>query len=482
VRLLLACLVFLSFGAGAQVDAAQKVGADTLESFTKIVGLLATVLGILGTLYAAWKYLSGKRRDRERVATLQAVGDRIADTADIEGEGYERAIAEYEKALALDGGNIAVFRRIISAARRKLELENPVRLHERECQAEINSALTRIYEFQAAHPGLKDDQELLLEEAALLTLSGKAESAVAALKKIEQLHPGNPDVLARLGFATDDADLVRRALEKRPGEASYHHVLGQVLERRGRKAEAIREHRRAADLPEGSSLESKRTRNYALRAILDVFKSVGGADERALCAELDMPVEERVEMLEYFVANRPDVRDAAPRFYLAALYRSRGELDKAYPWIREAVGEDRRSWRSYGYQPMVRLFETILREGGFDPATLAEVHEILQAHQERKQYEEVLETWREKGGHRYMVGLRVDHAPGPGVLVLRTYEGYPFAKAGVHEGDRILEFAHRKVATLRDMSFRLVEFTPGTDVPMKVQRAGELLDLTLIIQ
>ncbi len=71
---------------------------------------------------------------------------------------------------------------------------------------------------------------------------------------------------------------------------------------------------------------------------------------------------------------------------------------------------------------------------------------------------------------------------GEGAQVLRTYEGYPFAKAGVQAKDQILEVAHRPITVLRDIWLLLIELSPGTDVPLKVKRDSEVLDLTLIVE
>ncbi len=65
---------------------------------------------------------------------------------------------------------------------------------------------------------------------------------------------------------------------------------------------------------------------------------------------------------------------------------------------------------------------------------------------------------------------------------MEPFAGYPFAKAGVIAGDRLLEFAHRKVESLRSIWVPILDFSPGTDVPLKVRRGKELLDLTVVIE
>ena len=453
-------------------------GSVTLASVWGVLKLygaeIGAVVGAAGTVYGWWKFVWSKKKRRDRVATLVAVGDRLAQTADIEGAGYEKAIEQYEKALALDEDNVRILRKILTATRRKLELENPVVIPERKCQEEIQAALTRLYEFQAARPGLQEDRELLLEEAALLQLAGKHDSAHAVLQRAYRAGPDDPETLASLGLATRDADLIRRAIEKQPENAEHHHCLAYVLEKQGQAADAMRGYRRASELATGPEIKSRRLRNETLREVWRVMRQ-----GYPLRAGLGMPLEERVQMIEYFVSKSAS-RDADPHFYLAALYHALGQHERAAAAMRRGLGDDRNEWRQRRDRlAMLELYARILKEGGLDAATLAEVQAILQERAERSQYEEILEIGKEP---KHKVGLRVESAPGDGVRVLRAFEGYPFAKAGVREGDRIVELAHRKTRSLRDIWLLLLDFAPGTDVPMKVERAGATLDLTLIVQ
>ena len=430
------------------------------------LGLAATVLGLAGTVWGYWKFVWSKKKARDQRNAQLAVGDRIAASADLEGEGYDQAIEHYEKALALDPGNAGIFRRIVRATRRRNEIMMPMALVDSPARAEVDAILARLYELR-----IDDDRELLLEEAQLLDLIGKRDSAVAALRKARALAPDDPDALALLGAFTQDLDLVRRAIAARPDDASYHHGLAYVLSQRGEYGAAVREYRRAAELATGTDISSSRTRNGALADILELFKRHG--------AKLELPADERVAALEAVIASQVSM-DRTQHVMLAELCLELGRLEKAHAAIRRALGDEQESWRYY--LPQVRLYRTILERGAFDPAALAAVQAILQKAADAERYDELLETGKAEG-HRYKVGLRVEKtAAGDGLLVQRSFAGYPFAKAGVLDGDRILEFAHRRIQRLQDISRWLIEFTPGTDVPLKVQRVGELIDLTLIVQ
>jgi S1-C subfamily serine protease len=130
-----------------------------------------------------------------------------------------------------------------------------------------------------------------------------------------------------------------------------------------------------------------------------------------------------------------------------------------------------------------------LEESGLDPNTLAEARQYAQAirdnvksREESEKELEILEV-RSYSGRKYKVGLRVPNTESDeGILVLKVFEGYPFAKAGLLEGDRILEVAHRKVLAFHHIENLLTEFAHGTDVPVKVKRGNEVLFLTLVIE
>ena len=49
-------------------------------------------------------------------------------------------------------------------------------------------------------------------------------------------------------------------------------------------------------------------------------------------------------------------------------------------------------------------------------------------------------------------------------------------------GDRLLEFAHRQVTELRSIWVPMLDFSPGTDVPLKLVRGDRELSLVLIIE
>lgn len=351
-------------------------GSVTLASIWGLLKLygaeIGTAVGAAGTVYGWWKFVWSRRKKRARARQAVAVGDRLMATAEIEGEGYEDAVAEYRKALALDR-NVDTYRRIMIATRRKLELQKSMRLENDKIQKEISAALTGLYEFQTSD-ALKNDKGLLIEEIAFLGLAGKSESALATARRARELYPDDPEILARLGYRTDDVEVIGRAIRLDGKEPRYHYELADVLKERGQLAEAIREYRRTAELATGSALRIQRMRNFALSDLLDTFKRQAYKQGGILAATLDMPLDERVQMLEYFLANYRNV-DPAPYFFLAELHHARGEMEKASLNMRKGLGDDRKWWDSR--KPMLKLYARILQDGQLDPATLAEVRAML---------------------------------------------------------------------------------------------------------
>ena len=357
-----------------------------MSSLKDGVELIGGVVGVLASLFGGWTWLSKRRKKAERVRTLQSVGDRFAGTADMEGEGYEKAIEEYEKALALDDANPEVHRSLIAALRHRLELQPPVRWRSVEGQAEVNAVLTALYEHQASRPVLKNDKALMLEEARILRIGGRLAAAAEVLERARALYPGHADVLADLGFVramvcpenrADGVELIRRALAIRPDEPAHHYALAQALDKAGDDAAAIRAYRRAAELSSsGRDIWTRRVHNGALSDLLQLFRKISDQPGGVASAELPMPVPERIETLQYALANFATT-DRRPHYFLACLYRALGDYERGQAEIRQALGDDRSSWKYY--LPMLEVYAAILEQRGSDPATLSEVRAILQS-------------------------------------------------------------------------------------------------------
>jgi len=219
------------------------------------------------------------------------------------------------------------------------------------------------------------------------------------------------------------------------------------------------------------------------------------SDEGALIEKLDMPLEEQARIFGYFMTHyKPRSHDAkrSRNAYMASLYYALGDYENADREMQKML--DRRHLdytkapKHYGSIHWFDLHVKILERSGLDPQMLSQarkytnaIRDELERREKKRNYPTILDV-RERR-HRYKVGIQVsDIDQHNGVPVLQVFEGYPFSKAGIREGDRILEIAHRKVQKAYDIKQALIMFDPGTEVPVKVLRHEDELFLTLLVE
>jgi len=345
---------------------------DFFKKMSAVIVLIGVIIAALVGGYQIFQEVSHVKEIQREVNIQLSIGDSFLERFE-----HERAIEEYEKALELDKDNVETYRRIITAKREKFQIQKydiP--------QEEVDDTFALIYKLRSLNPSLKDDIGLLVEEALLLEVDKSFKASIMVIEKAHKLSPKDPDVLAELGrlrlqTASNEnieaLDLLRLAIEIQPNEPRYHYYLGEALEEAGFHAEAIREYDRTAKLAVGQDIWSERLRYSAFNELIGIFHIHYLDEERLLTAELDMPLEERVQILEYYIGNREleygYLRD--PYLYLARTYYELGNLKKAANTLRVSLPEDKSEWCEEIFR-LVAL-AMILEEGGFDPSTLEEV-------------------------------------------------------------------------------------------------------------
>jgi tetratricopeptide (TPR) repeat protein len=477
----------------------------SLKKISAFIGLIGV---IIGALVGGSKIIQQVRQSREikkEVKIFLEVGDRFAELFEL-----NKAIEEYQKALELDEDNIDAHRRIITAMRQKIELKKFSGI---ESFPEINDILSRIYRVQALSSHLRNDFKLLLEEVRLLIDNNSWRDALSVLERALKVAPEEPEVLALFGFVrsltspkdkVEGLDLLVRAIESQPNKAIYHYYLAQALEHAQDDAESIREYYQAAKLLTGQDIRSYRLHNKAIKKLDNIFIRFFRKDG-ALTSRLNMAIDERAVIYEYLIAEYEKLpskfRDLAESRtgYMAMLYYGLGDYEKADREIQKTFDywhisykDAIESWKTRTKTiPWIELHIKILQEGGLDPNTLTDARNYLKSYydekkrsEEAEKYRKILEVLRHGTyGQRYKVGLKVlNRKSDEGILVLHVFEEYPFAKAGVREGDSILEFSHRKVHRFYDIERILVEFKLGDNIPVKVKRGSEIMFLNLIIE
>jgi len=311
-----------------------------ISAFIGLIGL------IIGAVVGGSKIIQQVRQTREikrEVKIFLEVGDRFAEQFKL-----NKAIEEYQKALELDEDYIDAHRRIITAMRQKIELKKFSGI---ESFPEINDILSRIYRVQALSPHLKNDFKLMLEEVHLLIDNDSWHDALSVLERALKVAPGEPEVLALLGFVraltspkdrVEGLDLLVQAIENQPNKALYHYYLAQALEHAQDDAESIREYYQVAKLLTGQDIRSYRLHNKAIKKLDNIFMRFFRKDG-ALTSHLNMAIDERAIIYEYLIAEYEKLSSkfralAESRTgYMAMLYYGLGDYEKADRGIQKNV-------------------------------------------------------------------------------------------------------------------------------------------------
>jgi len=356
--------------------------------------------------------------------------DRFAERGE-----YTQASAEYEKILELDSGNVDARRRLIRVAREQFTLkafppgDQAVNIglrrdHSRFAyvpDSEINRIVAHIYKLQARFPTLRNDADLLLEEALLLkTNGGHLAEATKILERAHKLTPENSAISSEYGLflavpeesqrKTEGIALLRSVVEREPAEARYHYYLARALddvylcwaagldsgcedEPQG-CAEAIREYHRAAELATGPDIWSRGIRIWAAAKAMDIFHRYARKEGDILTGKLSMPLEERLKEIQYLIragaSGSRMGREDNPQFWVPQLQFALGDIEAADRQIRDILQSDHQRGPEPGTkywedEPHVRVnrayfefFEKVLKASGRDPEILATVSRILQ--------------------------------------------------------------------------------------------------------
>jgi tetratricopeptide (TPR) repeat protein len=395
----------------------SKSSTNPFKKISTVVGMLG---GLIGLSLGVWQFVNMVHSHGEMQKKIRAhllTGDIFATQME-----FEQAVSEYKKVLELDNTNVTAHQKIIKTVRDKLLWKAFVesgadiglgRFNEFKTvpDSEIDAALTEIYHLKAIKPALKDDIELLLDEARIMkTNENRSKEAIKVLERARTLSPENPEVLAELGLLQayhtaksnkkiQGLDLIRRAIDLQPNDARYHFYLarshyttcwanwhnniGGVSEA---CADEIREYHKAADLAVGQDVWSKQIYHRGLLRSMVIFKAIA-RHYGILTSDFPMSLEERITELDYLktAADRGDSQFRSEFYYtgveedgqflLATLCYAAGNIEKAERLMRELIERDR---KLINYcLPWLDLYERILEKSGHNSKTLSEIREII---------------------------------------------------------------------------------------------------------
>ncbi|MFV1950712.1 MAG: tetratricopeptide repeat protein [Nitrospinota bacterium] len=460
-------------------------------TFKKLVGYVGLVTAILSLFYAlreGYYYIQERQEKRQTFNAYVAAGEHF-----LQFDNLEYAEMALQQAISIDPNNWKLRLRYFILHGRYILRETEDWLQaSKQVKEKIPELIPEGFSL-LNHPSLskRDKATLLVMVGRLLPRDGRPndpQEVTALLEDAYELAPNEGEVVFRLGHwllgqedrETEGLELLQKAIQLQPENALYWTELGKYEMDQKEYKEAIRAFEKAITLhPRQKKLQRIRAANKAKWRLKDLLLRADNEYHITSAEFLGLDMKERVRIIEFALEHYEN--DKNLNFVAANLYYVLGDYKKAYHAIQKALG-NYKSYVSHSDLSKLELFVKILEDGKLDSRTLSEVRKTLKERHEREMYDQILETgYSDK--RRYKLGLKAPSKPSDdGVLVIRAFEGYPFTKAGVRKGDRIIEFAHRKVQTLRDISIPLIEFEPGIDVPVKIKRGDEILDLILVVE
>lgn len=457
-----------------------------LRKLMGYIGLATAILSLFYALREGYYYIQERQERRQAFNAYVAAGEHF-----LKFDNLEYAEMVLQQAISINPNDLKLRLRYFNLRAHHLlrEFEFLGFQVSKQVAEKIPGLITEGFSLLNHPLSKKDRANVFVMLGRLLPQDGKwnaPQEVTALLEGAYELAPNNGEVVFRFGRwlldqegrEKEGVELLKKAIQLQPENALYWIELGEYEMERKEYREAIKSFEKAIILhPQQKELHTIRAANRAKNSLKKLLLHVG--NDITSVEFLGLNMKERVRILEF--ALKHNERDTGLNFVAANLYYVLGDYKKAYRVIQKVIG-DYKSYVSYSAIPKLELFAKILEKGKFDDQTLYEVRNILKEKREQELYDEILETGY-KDKRRYKFGLKAPSKPSDdGVLVLRAFKGYPFAKAGVRKGDRILEFAHRKVQTLRDIWVPLIEFEPGTEAPVKIKRGEEIHDLILLVE
>lgn len=302
-------------------------------------------------------------------------------------------------------------------------------------------------------------------------------------RKANKLAPQDADAKYWYGewlFENDETKaaylLLQEAQTLEPNEAIYVTAFGRVQAERGDYALALVTLRRAIELKEQQqSLQSIRAANEAVGLLSSAL--VAADQQQPITGEafFSLSMSERLSLIDLISqgTGKSDFRALAAR-----LLHANGQHTEAEVLMRKVLGRyDSRS----NVQHLMTLASILDAQNMQHEAQ--EIRSMINRKVEGALSEEIMEIGVD-GKHRYKMGIKVTRSndSSDAIKVLKVYQAYPFAKAGVKEGDELLSFAHRRIKSLRSITRLLLDFAPGTEIPITVKRANKDLNLSLVVE
>jgi tetratricopeptide (TPR) repeat protein len=463
---------------------------QTLKKGMAYLGLATAFLSIFYALREGYYFIEERQEQRAVIESHKAAVRHFEQL-----DNLDYAVKALEQALAVKPNDLTLQRRyfLLRAHSVLREIEDwGAQAHTDEARETI--ATLTLDGFRLLHFSLSKP-----ERAGLLIMLGRLlpqdfnwndEARITSLfEEAYQLAPQDAEVAFRYGLwilanskqQDKGFELIRKATQLQPENALFWGTLGQYKLKNKAFREALPALQTAIRLrPKQNELQRIRAANSSKRLLRDLLLQAHKDHDITGPEFVGLDMEERKTLLEEALAY--NASDRYLNFLAARFYHAMGDHERAVRTLKASLWREDLDRVPNSDISKLELYAAILEKSGQDPETLTRLRDILAQRKETMLYDEALELGH-KDKHLYKIGLKVHSgASKDGVLIALAHEGYPFAKAGVRKGDRIFEFAHRKIETLRDIWLPLIEFDPGTELPFKVKRGNDLLNLTLLVE
>lgn len=197
--------------------------------------------------------------------------------------------------------------------------------------------------------------QTLLEEACQHHKVGKLAEAEALYRKILAINPNHPDGLHLLGLIASQTghqdtaiELVKKAMQVRPGIHLFHNTLGNIFAKIGRPEEAIEEYKKAIAInPQyaGSlnNLGDVLRGQGKLEQAMEYFKQAIAIAPNLAEAHLSVglifssqhKLEEAMRCFEQALTLRPHYPEAF--LNIGNVHKDRGHIDSAVKYYEQAI-------------------------------------------------------------------------------------------------------------------------------------------------
>ena len=453
------------------------------KKFVAALGLTTALLSLIYGLKEGYFYIEQQAQQRALFTTYLNTADHFFKL-----DNLDYAELSLNKALALEPSNEQL--RLRYFLLRGQNLLREVDYYGRQLPDEKMTIMPELVTsgFSLVDGSLSDAQlaQLYITLARLLRYDRRWESPGAIddlFVKATKIAPQNADVkywygewLLKNNAKNKAYKFFQEAQKLEPKEAIYVTALGRVQAEQGDFNLALLTLRQAIELKaEQESLQSIRAANEAVGLL---SKALAAADQQQSITGREffsLTMDERLSLVA-LISERTG--NSSFRTLAAKLLHANDRHVEAEVYMRKVLG----SYDDRSNVQRLTLLASIL-EAQNKQSEAQEIRRMISRQTEKALSEEIMEIGID-GKHRYKMGLKVTKKSdkSAGVKVLKVYIDYPFARAGVKEGDELLSFAHRKILSLRSITRLLLDFSPGTEVPLTVKRNNEELSMTLVVE